>query len=183
MISLGEAAMLKFLERFAGHVIGVLSGLDRIRFRGTKRLLSTAGGMFNYLSQRNVLLKDFKAFALDVTATLRKGVEEQAKEHGLQVDYLYSSRVSKEKKALELAQQRGIKEGLVAVLSCVEPCQSFEVRKNRESEKLELRCQPMKCLHYYHYYLDPRFGLIHTRTQTWFPFTVHVCLNGREWLA
>jgi hypothetical protein len=24
---------------------------------------------------------------------------------------------------------------------------------------------------------------MHVRLQTWFPFTVHVCLNGREWLA
>jgi hypothetical protein len=27
------------------------------------------------------------------------------------------------------------------------------------------------------------FGLVHVRTQTWFPFSVHICLNGREWLA
>ena len=24
---------------------------------------------------------------------------------------------------------------------------------------------------------------MHTRIQTWFPFRVYVCLNGREWLA
>lgn len=24
---------------------------------------------------------------------------------------------------------------------------------------------------------------MHLRLQTWFPFTVHVCVNGREWLA
>ena len=24
---------------------------------------------------------------------------------------------------------------------------------------------------------------MHARLQTWFPFTIHVCLNGREWLA
>jgi hypothetical protein len=41
----------------------------------------------------------------------------------------------------------------------------------------------MKCLHYYHYYLDPRFGMMHVRTQSWLPLNVHVCLNGREWLA
>ena len=26
-------------------------------------------------------------------------------------------------------------------------------------------------------------GLIHVRLQTWFPFAMHVCLNGREWLS
>jgi hypothetical protein len=175
--------MQKFLERFASQVIGVLNGLDRIRFRGTKRLLSTVGGMFYYLRQQNVLLKDFTPFVMDKTEALRRGVEEQAKAWGHKVDYLNSSRTRKEDKALELAQQRGIKEGLVAVLSCVEPCRSYEVRKNREEQKLELCYQPMKCLHYYHYYLDRNFGLVHTRMQSWFPFTVHVCMNGREWLA
>lgn len=175
--------MVKFLQRFASQVIGVLSGLDRVRFRGTKRLLSTVGGLFHYLGQRRVLLKEFKSFALDMTQTMKDGVEEQAQAWGYPVDYLYSSQTRKEDKARELAQQRGITEGLVAVLSCVEPCRSFSVRRNRHEKKLELCYLPMKCLHYYHYYLDRRFGLIHTRTQTWFPFTVHVCLNGREWLA
>jgi hypothetical protein len=27
------------------------------------------------------------------------------------------------------------------------------------------------------------FGLMHVRVQSWFPFTVEICLNGREWLA
>jgi hypothetical protein len=175
--------MLKFLQRFAAQVIGVLSGLDRIRFRGTKRLLSNVGGMFHYLRQRGVLLKDFKPFALEMTETLKRGIEEQTKAWGHPVDYLYSSQTRKEEKALELAEQRGIREGLVAVLSCVEPCWSFTVRKNAEQKKLELCYLPMKCLHYYHYYLDRRFGLMHTRTQSWFPFKVQICLNGREWLA
>jgi len=24
---------------------------------------------------------------------------------------------------------------------------------------------------------------MHARVQTWFPFTIQICLNGREWLA
>jgi hypothetical protein len=175
--------MLKFLQRFASQVIGSLSGLDRIRFRGTKRLLSTVGGMLFYLRQHNMLHKDFATFAQDMTQRLKRGIEEQVKALGYKVDYLHSSRTRKEDKALELAEQRGIKEGLIAVLSCVEPCYSFQMRSNREEKKLELCYRPMKCLHYYHYYLDRRFGLIHTRTQSWFPYTVHVCMNGREWLA
>jgi hypothetical protein len=34
-----------------------------------------------------------------------------------------------------------------------------------------------------HYRIDPEFGWMHARIQTWFPFYVHVCINGREWLA
>lgn len=175
--------MLNFLQRFGSEVIGVLSGLDRIRFRGTKRFLSTVGGMMQYLWKRKVLLKDFSEFAQEVTQTLRCTVQEQVKQWGYPLDYLNSSTTRKEYKALELAKQRGISQGLIAVLSCVEPCLSFAVRRNAQSRKLELHCRPMKCLYYYHYFLDPRFGLLHVRTQTWFPFTVHVCLNGRDWLA
>ena len=40
-----------------------------------------------------------------------------------------------------------------------------------------------KCLHNNHYRLHPKLGLMHGRIQTWFPFTIQVCLNGREWLA
>ena len=40
-----------------------------------------------------------------------------------------------------------------------------------------------KCLHLYHYFIHPVFGFMHARIQTWFPFSVQICLNGREWLA
>jgi hypothetical protein len=175
--------MLKFLQRFKSEVVGILSGLDRIRFRGTKRFVATFRGMREYLWKRQILLKDFSCFAQEVTGKLRSGVQEQAEEWGHPIDYLNSYTISKEDKALELAKQRGISDGLVAILSCVERCQSFTVRRSASSRKLELCCIPMKYLFYYHYFLDPRFGLLHVRTQTWFPFTVHVCLNGREWLA
>ena len=29
----------------------------------------------------------------------------------------------------------------------------------------------------------PKFGRLHIRIQSWFPFRVQVCMNGREWLA
>src|SRR5260370_81842 len=59
----------------------------------------------------------------------------------------------------------------------------FDRLRFRESKKLEVRAEPGKCLHYYHYYLDRSYGLRYTRLQSWFPFTMHVGLNGREWLA
>jgi hypothetical protein len=38
-------------------------------------------------------------------------------------------------------------------------------------------------LHFYYYFLDAELGFMHARLQTWFPFSVQICLNGREWLA
>ena len=46
-----------------------------------------------------------------------------------------------------------------------------------------MRLEPGKCLHYYFYFLHEHLGLLHLRLQTWFPFAIHLCLNGRHWLA
>jgi hypothetical protein len=35
----------------------------------------------------------------------------------------------------------------------------------------------------YFYFLDPDFGLVYVRLQTWFPFTIQVYVNGHDWLA
>ena len=40
-----------------------------------------------------------------------------------------------------------------------------------------------RCLHLYFYFIDPEFGFMHVRVQTWIPYTVQVYVNGREWLA
>jgi len=76
-----------------------------------------------------------------------------------------------------------VTEGLVCVLDCVEPCWSYHLDRNAEKKRLELRLGYAKCLHHYFYFLDPQWGFMHARLQTWFPFTIHVCINGREWLA
>jgi hypothetical protein len=43
--------------------------------------------------------------------------------------------------------------------------------------------RPRKCLHYYLYLIDPEFGWMHVRLQTWAPYEIQVYVNGREWLA
>ena len=48
---------------------------------------------------------------------------------------------------------------------------------------LRLVMESAKCTHLYHYYQHPEIGVMDIRVQTWFPFGVDVCLNGRQWLA
>jgi hypothetical protein len=174
--------MKSFLQRFGSLVLGVLHGFDRLRLRGSKRLLCNPGGVSSFLSQSQVPLKDYKDYAKETTVALCKSIETEAKVAGL-YQYLNNSQQSKEETALRMAAEHGREQGLIAVLGCVEPCQVVQVRGNRESKKLEIRIEPGKCLHYYHYYLDEDFGLRYTRLQSWFPFTMHVGLNGRQWLA
>ena len=175
--------MKTFIQRFGNKILGILHGFDRIRLRGTRRFLANVAGMLGYLWQRQVLLKDFKAFAGHITAQVRQAAEETAVRQGRPIEYLHNSDMQKEDWAREVAKRDGIQQGLIGVLKAVECCWSYEVGPNRAEKKLELRGKPSKCLHYYHYFMDPEIGLVYVRLQTWFPFTVHMGMNGREWLA
>ena len=175
--------MKTFIQRFGQDILGVLHGFDRIRFRGTRRYLANVAGMMGFLWQQQVLLKDFRTFAGNITAEVRRAAEEGAIQRGRPVEYLHNSVMDKEAWARQVAKRDGIQQGLIGVLKAVECCWSYEVGPNRAKKKLELRGKPSKCLHYYHYFMDPKVGLTYVRLQTWFPFTVHVGMNGREWLA
>ena len=57
------------------------------------------------------------------------------------------------------------------------------MRGDRQTKHIHMVLEPRKCLHLYHYFLHEELGLCHVRVQTWFPFTVDLCLNGRDRLA
>jgi hypothetical protein len=175
--------MLSFLSRFSTAVRGVLSGFDRLFFCGSLRAISYVKGLQNYLWFRRIPFKDFAEHSKEVTARLQEASLQQARQRGREIRYLNSAQHSKEDIAREIAARDRIKEGLICVLRSVDPCMSFQVNKNRQSQKLEIRYRQRKCLHLYHYQIHPIFGFMHARIQTWFPFRVHVCINGREWLA
>jgi hypothetical protein len=174
--------MKSFLRRFALLVAGVLHGFDRLRFRGSKRQLCHTSGLLSWLGAMGLRLKDYKGWARDTTVSLCRAIESRAEADGLYC-FLNNSTDSKEETARRLAKERQRTQGLVAVIGCVEPCRIMQVRGNRASKQLEVRAESGKCKHYYHYYLDPEYGLRYTRLQTWLPLTMHVGLNGREWLA
>lgn len=175
--------MQTFLARFGSEIKGTLSGFDRVRFRGTLRRIASYRGMMSYLWERQILLKEFKDWAMGLTAAVRQSTEQLAERSGRPLKHLLSSSTCKEDEALAIARRDGVTEGLVCVLTCTESCRTFEVGPNADERKLELRVKPGKCRHDYFYVLDRQYGLMHLRLQTWLPFSIHVCLNGREWLA
>src|SRR5260370_7512734 len=99
------------------------------------------------------------------------------------MEYLSSPKLSKEDYARQIAFEDRIKEGLIVVFSAKEPCYSYSVRGDRTSKEIHLVIEPRMCTHFYHYFMHADFGLMHVRVQSWFPFTVELCLNGRQWLA
>jgi hypothetical protein len=175
--------MERFLQRHQDRVRGVLSGFDRVLFRGTLRSISYRDGMDIFLSSQHVLYKDFGAFVQRLSDRLKEHAQALARKQGRPFRYLPSPSISKEDIARRIIREDGIEEGLICVLSCVEPCKSFTIRRDRQARQLVLVPLERKCLHLYFYFIDRDFGLRHVRLQTWLPFTMQVCLNGREWLA
>lgn len=175
--------MDRFIAKHADRITGVLSGFDRLVFRGTIRQIAFVDGLKRLLWNRQVLLKDFGKHAEGLTTQVKEASCRRAEQAGRPIEYLYSSRVSKEDIARKIAQRDGVRDGLIAVLKSLEPCQSFDIFRNRDTKRLELVSRPRKGLALYHYFIDPVFGFMHARVQTWLPFGIQVCLNGREGLA
>ena len=139
--------------------------------------------MERYLCSCGVLIKEFKHFAERLTAKVKAAAYRSAAAAKRAMEYLSSPKLSKEDYARQIAFEDGIKEGLIVLFSAKEPCYSYSVRGDRTSKEIHLVIEPRMCTHFYHYFLHADFGLMHVRVQSWFPFTVEVCLNGREWLA
>ena len=172
-----------FVTQHGADVIGVLSGFDRLRLMATLRPLYQPSLMMRYLSRTGVLLKDFAAFAAGWTERVRAAAHQLAEQSGRPLTYLHGSSQRKELLARDRARRDGLSVGLIGIWSVVEPCLTYFVRRDREQKKLDLRLEPGKCLHYYFYFQHEQLGLLHLRLQTWFPFTIHACINGRHWLA
>jgi hypothetical protein len=175
--------MERFLTRHRDRIEGIVTGFDRLLFRGTWRSVSYGEGMDRFLSSQHVLYKDFAAFAQRVSARVRAHAEALAQHTGRPLEYLSSSGTSKEARAREILTRDAVTEGLVCIFSCVESCRTFTVRGNRATKRLHLVREERKCLHFYFYFVDRAFGLMHVRLQSWLPLTLQVCVNGREWLA
>lgn len=172
-----------FIANHKDRITGVLNGFDRVVFRGTLRPISYVKGFKGFLWRNQVLLKDFGVYAQSLTTQLKDASLRVAREQNRPIEYLPSSDTDKEALARKIARRDGIASGLISVLTCVEPCTSFDIHRNRDIKKLELVSRFRKGLALYHYLIDPLFGFMHARIQSWLPFSIQICINGREWLA
>lgn len=172
-----------FLKRHRSRIVGTLSGFDRILFRGTLRSISYVAGLDRFLGANRVRYTEFGKFVKKVSGRLKAHAEQLAAKHRRPFIHLESSSLCKEDQARRIMERDGVGAGLVCVLSCVEPCQSFNLKTDRATNHLHLVPAQRKCLHLYFYFVDREFGLMHVRLQTWLPMSIQVCLNGREYLA
>ena len=175
--------MTNFEQKHKEEIQGLLSGFDRLIFRGYLQSFFTTKGFGYYLSQENVLLKDYGKYVKQVTNNLKAHIDHVISETACEKHYLTGSeKESLEEMAKRIQAVNRITEGLICILSRTEPCNSFNVRGNKSTQKLELRYEYRKCLHYYFYFQDKEFGFMHVRLQSWFPFEIQIYINGREYL-
>ena len=171
------------MSQFGSLIKCALGGWDRLRFHASLRPLFSPQWMRTYLCAAKVRLADFAAHAQALTERLHQEAQNAATAAHRPYHFLRSSQTSKEDFIEDIARRDGVRSGLIAVLGAVEPCLAMTVRGRRDRRWLEPVLEQRKCLHLYHYYEHPVVGRCHVRLQTWYPFSVDVCLNGRLWLA
>jgi len=180
--------MQQFIEKYRDRIRGILSGFDRLVFRGSLRRLNyghwneamqamVAVGMEQYLWQNQILFKDYAEHVKRASERLKKESLRPFAQQQLPVVFLRSPRVDKDELARRVAAEKGIRTGPVCALSTLEPSPTFEHR----GRHIVRRVRPCHVL--YQYTIHPVLGWVYARIQTWFPFNIQIGLNGREWLA
>lgn len=169
-----------FAEKFASSIVSVLGCHDRVIFKGYLpfgRDQHLNGWVDHCLKIRR---KDFLPFVEKQSQALVDHAKAEAAKAGVAFQRL-EGRPKKEKLVQKLLRESPRQEGLVTVLQVMETCRTVKLLHGKGRPRLAFTKRPQRVLYYY--FLDPEFGLMHVRLQTWFPFTIQVYVNGHDWLA
>jgi len=172
-----------FVAKFQDVVKGVLTGFDRIVFKGTILPLACAAGAMSFCQSHRIRNKDFKRWAIEQTALVVDAAQEYAQAQcGCGIERIVSSKARKEELAHKRQKDLGKDSGLIGVWSALESCWSYRAQYSAEAGYPLLRKEWMKCKHLYFYFDHPLYGFMNIRLQTWFPYHIQIAMNGREWL-
>jgi hypothetical protein len=171
---------LHFTQKFAPAIVAGLDCYDRVIFKG--HLPFGSDGHLNAFVDGVLRMrrKDFLPFVEQLSQDLVDGAKKAAADAQAPYQH-YEYRCNKEAIVRRILQERPQDDGLVAVLCCKETCRTVKLAHGQGRPRLYFAKRPQRVL--YFYFLDPQFGLMHVRIQTWFSFTIQVYVNGHEWLA
>ena len=124
-----------FIEQQGQKVIGVLQGFDRVRVQASLRTLYHQSVMEYYLLSQKLLFKDFKGLVTRTTDQVKEAARALAERCKRRVVYLQSNCYHKEDLAREIMRQERVREGLITIISAVEPCRTWFVRGNRPAPR------------------------------------------------
>ena len=175
--------MKKLIERFSSLVKGTLSGFDRIVFKGLILPLMSAREAMRFCAAKGILNKNYKQWMMQQSEKLVQATNTYAiKNCGHGITPISTWRIRKEELAHERQEQERIQKGLIGVWSCMETAFSYRAHFCKTTGYPQLQNYTTRCKHLYFYYDHHQYGFMNIRLQTWFPYHIQVCLNGREWL-
>src|SRR3989449_536414 len=171
--------MKEFIEKYKDRIHGVISCFDRMLFRGYLPIMS-GWQMAQFFNSSGIRFRELKTFLVQNAERVKRHAMIIAEQEGRPYVYLHE-KLRKEDLAKEIAERDHIEQGLICVLSVLEPCRTFSFRS--EKGKPFVASARRKCLFLYFYFIHRDFGMMHVRLQTWFPLQIQVYANGHEWLA
>jgi hypothetical protein len=169
-----------FTKKFASSIVSVLGCHDRVIFKGYLPFGGDEhlnGWVDGCLKMRRM---DFLPFLEKQSQALVEHAQAEAVRAGVPYQRL-EGQPRKEALVQKLLQDCPRDEGLITVLQVMETCRTVKLRHGQGRPRLVFARRPQRVLYYY--FLDPKFGLMYVRLQTWFPFTIQVYVNGHDWLA
>jgi len=175
--------MSSLLERHGDKIRGVISCFDRVVIHGTLPGICYADGMTSHLHRHAIRIFDYPHFAQGLRDEVRANAERLAKENGVQIEFVRKASFRKEERVKQVLAERGTHPGLVHILSAMEGCAAYKPWHDKKTHKTFLRPDSGQCLHYYFYFIDPKFGLCYLRVPTWCPFRLQLYFNGHNRLA
>jgi hypothetical protein len=171
----------RFVSKFTSLIVAVLSCFDRVIFKGHLALAAPCELEYFVDCVLKVRRTDFlKTLAPQYSDRLIEHAQGWSRKSGRTYEYR-TGQFRKDEWAQNLIRDQGISKGLVGILCTLETCPSFALVPGPKRPQFVSRSRQQRVLYYY--FLDPQFGLIHVRLQTWLPFTTQVYINGHEWLA
>ncbi len=174
----------EFVKKYQDKIQGVLSCYDRVVIKGTLPNASHAGAMTNLLYRKNYLLNDITKFTNPLRNEVYKNAKQIAKTAGIEIEYIRNTKkVRKEDLVKKQIEKRGIKNGLVCILSATESCPNYVSTTDKSTGRTYLKRTGGKCTHFYFYFLDETYGLCYLRVPTWCPFQLQFYFNAHNWLA
>jgi len=170
----------RFVAKFASLIVTTLSCFDRVIFKGHLPF-GDAPHLNSFVDyQLKMLRKDFLPWLEQQSQRLVAHAQQIAQRQNRPYLYLQGKQ-RKEKLIQDLIRRDKLSEGLVAVLCAMETCRTIKLKHAQGRPELTFTYRPQRVLYYYR--LDPQFGLMYLRLQTWFPYTLQVYVNGHDWLA
>ena len=170
-------------ERYDDRIAGVLSCYDRLVITGTLPVVCYATGMTGYLNAKGIRIFDYPEFAKTLRDRVRDRAASLAAEAGVTIEHIAKPHIRKEDVVARVLQRRGDRPGLVHIISAMEACDAYKPWHDKQTHKTFIRPDSGKCLHYYFYVQDAKFGLVYLRVPTWAPFRLQFYCNGHSWLA